>query len=226
MGYKYGNASNKIRAAELLRRIRPKAAEIYEKTKDTAVPLKPETAIGMASLKWYTADKCVGVHVYQGDNGGWFADLAFKDLPPGIGDVLGTPTLFPNRDRQAAIATAIEFLAKVMANQQSPQSPDDTVPFSFDKITVFIPTEMVAEMKKDIEAVPGKRPSADAVALLLEDLRKQFAQGGPFTSEVMDRLSAQEQGKVFNRCSMALAIGMPRYPSYPEGMPPRKDKAH
>jgi hypothetical protein len=219
MGHNYGNPTNRVRAAELLRKIRPEAAKKYAGLKSDGLSMEATSSVGEASLKWYTADKCVGIHVYQGDKGGWFADFAFADLPAGIPVVIGTPSLYPHGSRKEAIDQATAFLAMLMNKNPPNENPEDVeVVFSFDDMNVMLPSTLIATMK----AIDAPHPPIEYVVQRLEDIRHQFAGGKPFTAEIMTSLSEEDRMVVVRVCAMALVFGMPRYPLNAEGEPPPK----
>lgn len=217
MAYSYGNPTNRVRAAEMLRKLLPRVTESIEKSNGNSGEMKPTSEIGKQSLKWYRVECCIGVHIYQGDKGGWFSDLAFKDLPAGIPAVFGTPSIHPHRSREEAIDAAVAMLA-LISNRPAPEvAPEDAkVVFEFDELSIIVPSGVIAE----INQIPVEWPSVEYVKQRLVQIRDQFAGGKPFNTEIMDSLSPEDQRVVFSVCAMALVIGMPRFPSKPESEPP------
>jgi len=224
MEMNYGNPGNRIRAAEMLRKLLPRATKLRESHKDGEASMEAVSSIGQASLKWYRTENCTGVYIYQGEKGGWFADLSFKDLPAGVPVVIGTPNVAPNRTREDAIESAVHMLALLM-NSPTPQvNPEEAeVVFEFDNLGLIIPSAAIAAINK----LSVERPSNEYVEQRLDEIREQFAGGKPFNSEIMDSLSEEDRRVVYTVCVMALALGMPRYPKSEEvEAPPFKSDMH
>lgn len=221
MGYKYGNPTNRMRASEMLRRLLPEAKKLAEKS---SYSMETTSVVGEASLKWYRTEHCRGVHIYQGDKGGWFADLEFTNLPDGIPAVIGTPSVAPNRTREEAVKSAISMLAMMMDTPTPTVSPQDAkVVFALDDMNVILPSALIAKMR----AIREEPPSHDYIIERFEEVRKQFTGGEPFNEERMNSLSKENQMTVVTLCAMALLIGMPRYPGNPEvEPPPSNDRMH
>jgi hypothetical protein len=214
MSYNYKNPTNRLKAAQLLKRLLPLAQQQADTVLDG---MKPASSLGRATLGHYHLSKCVGVHVYQGDKGGWFADLEFKGLPLGVGNVIGTPSQLPLKDREEALQDAIALLASVLKNPE-PQGPAEAVDsvFAFDDIEMMVPGQMLRDMRARI----GDPPTADEALIVLERARFDFAQGGPLTREVVQNLPEHALRSIRYACAVALLAGLPRYPQYEEGLPP------
>lgn len=214
MTYSYKNPTNRIKAAQLLKRLLPLAKQQAEKVVDG---IKPASNLGRATLEHYHLSKCVGVHVYQGAKGGWFADLEFKGLPLGVGNVIGTPSQLPLKDREEALQDAISLLASVLKNPEPRGSIKavDSI-FAFDDIEMTVPGEMLRVLKARI----GDPPTAEEALIVLEKARFDFAQGGPLTREVVQSLPEDALRSIRYACAVALLAGLPRYPQYDEEPPP------
>lgn len=221
MSYNYKNPTNRIKAAQLLKRLLPLARQEAEKVKDG---IKAASNLGRATLGHYHLSKCVGVHVYQGTKGGWFADLEFKGLPLGVGSVIGTPSQLPQKNREEAVRDAISLLASVMKNPE-PQGSTEAVDsvFAFDDIEMTVPGEMLRDLKSRI----GESPTADEALIVLERARFDFAQGGPLTRQIVEGLSEDALRTIRLACAIALLAGLPRYPQYDEEpLPPPRTGMH
>jgi hypothetical protein len=214
MSYNYKNPSNRMKAAQLLKKLLPLAEQ---EAREQRAPLQAATAIGHATLRHYHISKCAGVHVYKGEKGGWFADLEFRGLPLGAGNIIGTPSQLPAKDREEAIGQAISMIASCM-NAPAPAEPADAVDsaFAFDEIEMAVPGELLRTIKAAFEELPTPQ---QAVALL-EKVRSDFAAGGPLTGDVMRGLSKEDLRRVQFACAIALMAGLPRYPQYEEAPPP------
>jgi hypothetical protein len=214
MSYDYKNPTNRKVAAQLLKQLWPLAEE--EARKQPGL-MSPGSATGRASLGQFTAAKCTGIHIYQGRLGGWFADLEFRDLPVGVGNVIGTPAQTPLASREQAIGTAVSILASCL-NLPKPEGPEDAIDavFAFDDIEMAVPAEMLRMLRARI----GELPTADEARIVLEKARSDYAGGGPLTGEIAQGLSDDALKMIRFACAIALLAGLPRYPTYEEAPPP------
>lgn len=218
MGYKYGNPTNRLKAAEMLKKLLPEAREMAEKNK-SETSIEATSAVGAASLKWYDLEHCNGLHIYQGEKGGWFADLSFHGLPDGISRIIGTPVSMPCRTREDAVRIGISLLASIISNPKIPaeeRQNDPEIAFSFDEINLFLPSSLISQMRD----FGGEPPSDEYVFKRFEELREQFAGGKPFTKTIMDSLSSDDRMKVITICALAIFKGIPKYPMPEESPPP------
>lgn len=213
MPYDRNNRTNRRLAAKLLKELLPLAREEAKTIKD---PFRPTTGVGETALRWYRTENCLGVHVYQGDRGGWFADLQFDNLPLGVGDTIGTPVMYPAKDRQEALRQAVHFLASFMDPPQPKVSPDAVdVFFAFDEIELVVPAGLLRSFKDSGLEIPT---GAEAFAELAS-IRAELAGGGPLTREIMASLPEISLHRLQIVCALALLAGIPRYPEFEEAPP-------
>jgi hypothetical protein len=106
-----------VEAADLLRQVLPEALKAAEGAKGVAM-----SPLGNAFFDHATLERMRGVHVYRGERGGWFADLTFRDMPPGITSVIGTPVSMPCHSRGEALAQVIHMVAMVVATEKARDS--------------------------------------------------------------------------------------------------------
>lgn len=99
MAYDHSKYENRLRASAVLKDLKGKLIDVGAPT------IEVRTMTAESSMAWWRLSKVAGVHVYP-EGGGWQADVAFKDLPPGVPRIIGSPEIYPTR--QAALTGAVE----------------------------------------------------------------------------------------------------------------------
>lgn len=212
--YNRKNPTNRLRAARLLKELLPQAREAAKSVKEG---LRPTSGVGENTLRWFRTEDCIGVHVYQGDQGGWFADLQFANLPLGVADTVGIPSQLPAKDRQDAIRQAVHLLA-IFMHQPKPEGPADAVDaiFALDEVEMRVPADVLRGFRERSPDMPTVQEVVDE----LERLRMALTGGAPITMEVVRSLSEPALQRLQIACALAVLAGMPRYPEYQEAPPP------
>lgn len=179
--------------------------------------IQPNSGLGENVFKYLHVDRLTGVHIYQGDKGGWFFDLTFKDLPDGVPNIIGTPNMYPHETRKEAEEAAVAMLANLVANaHKPPESSDDAVAvFPFDDVEFKIPAKLLAALRE----IPGGPPDVDSVLRRLEEVRETCAGGRHLTAEVMEELTKDQQEQIYIVAAMAVLRGIVRFPAYEEAPP-------
>lgn len=217
--YKHKAPDNRRKAKALLAKLLPEAirrAPEMDLVESQASPL------GANTFKHIHIDRVAGVHVYQGDRGGWYFDLSFKDLPPGVPNVLGQPVAYPLETKEEAINGAISMLAMLVKTRDKilPRHDDAEAVFPFDDVVISLPSDLI----RTLAAAPFPPPEYEYVRGRLDEIRRQFAEDGTMTGEVMDKLTEDQRMEVFTVVAMAICRGIARWPQSEEGVP--KSKQH
>lgn len=218
MAYDYGDKRNTKKASRLLRELLPEAREI---AKNPDAELRSTSGIGDVSTPYLRIGNVRGVHLYQGDHGGWYADIELRSVPPGIARILGTPTHQPDKSAEDARRTAIFLLGVAIRNEASVELSDTTkAAFAWDEVEIIVPTALVAKIQA-LGAGPHDLPGLGWMKNRLDELRRDINGGRPFTKASLDALPRETFLFVFNAAAMALAHGMVRWPeTKPENAPP------
>jgi hypothetical protein len=221
MRYKPNNPENRMRARALLRKLLPEARKILEGK--GSYEIKPESDVGENSIPHYKIDRCVGIHIYEGDKGGWFADLQFENLPAGIPTVFGTPMALPHRVREEALASAVKFLALVLANDRpAPSAAEADAIFPFDEVVVHLPSRFFGKLR---DLMPYKPTHEEALARL-NAFRDEVCGGQPLTHEAAEALPRPLRERLLSVCAMASLAGIVRFPEFEEAPPKPRGPLH
>lgn len=222
MEYQHGDARNQAWARHLLAKLLPAAHE----QAGEAGRLQSSSAVGEAFLPWMTIDNIDGVHVYQGEKGGWFADLVLKNAPTGVASIFGTPVQHPCHSREEAESYAVTLLAVIAANKEKVAEPPKEVEaaFSFGPFGVKIPSRLLDEISK-VTAAAGLDKDSRYVRRRLDELSRKHERHLA-EAEPLDGLPAAELREIIVVSAMALCHGIVRWPEVPEAAPPTPGRTH
>ena len=207
-------------AAALLKRV---LAGVFEESQGAkGVPLSP---LGGALFDHASVARMKGVHVYRGERGGWFADLTFRDMPPGITSVIGTPSDMPCHSREEAMAQVTSLVAVVVATEKARASSPRTGPpadpvFLLGGMQITIKAAALAEISS--LGAPDER----YVTRRLDELMRLHAHDGKLDASSLDRLAPMDRAKFMAVVVMALMVGMGRWPEIAEAAPHARGTAH
>lgn len=204
-----------MRARALLRKLLPDARKLLKE--EGNYEITPESNVGENSIPHYKIDHCVGIHIYEGSKGGWFADLQFENLPPGIPPVFGTPVALPHRTRAEAMDTAVKILALVLANDRPTPSAEETeIVFPFDGVVVHLPAQSFGKLQDKMPVLPTREQALER----LNAFRDEVCGGALLTHEAAQALPESLQARLLSVCAMAMLAGIVRFPEFTEAPPP------
>lgn len=217
--YKHKALDNRRKARALLSKLMPEAER---RAPEMNMVEASSSSLGANTFKHIHIDRVTGVHVYQGERGGWYFDLTFKDLPPGVPNVLGQPVAYPLETREEAINGAVSMLAMLISTRDKtlPGHEDAEAVFPFDDVVITLPSVLI----RALESAPVPVPDFGYVCDRLDETRRQFAGDGTMTEDVMGRLTDDQRMQVFTVVAMAICRGIARWPQFEEGVP--KSKQH
>lgn len=151
--------------------------------------------------------KVEGVHVYQADNG-WHADVAFKDLPPGVPTIIGS--LGSYQTRSAALKGAARQLSILTENDKLPLpvSREGFRWFKFDNVEVPVNAELIETFPERLAAEGYTDFKAKG---RLAWFRHQFADDNPMTAKIFQSLDQDDQNSIRIACTIALALDVHQF---------------
>lgn len=224
--YKYSSPSNRMKARRMLASLLPEAKDRIGEINNFGTVDVPDMFLGILSR--LTEANLEGVHIYPAPLGGWHADIAFKDMPPGIPQVVGTPKAMPCNSREDAVDHAVANLSVMLtAMRNRPSNAEarkDYAVFQYDSATIFVPIEIMSELKKALrgnKTAESKRETEMHVIEHLIEIGRKFRGPEGLTEDVYDALPIESQKEIVMVSAMALAVGYPRWPETAP-MPPTK----
>ncbi len=199
MGYDHGNFQNRMRARELLRVLKGRITD--------APDLETASPLGDRSLAYWRLSKVTGVHVYRTPDG-WIGDLVFKDMPPGIGSILGTSE--PRATRALAIEDILGLLSSCAERDKLPEpDPEDRIlHFDFDGVAVPVTFGDILYCGARAREMLLSR---EEVFECLSEIRREAAGDEPLMPEALDGLPAETRELLITSCASALALKIPRF---------------
>lgn len=218
MPYKYGDPANKRRAKRLMREVLPQAKALSRKSGGSGFIPRSGLASGMAP--YLKAENLEALHVYEGDCGGWLADVELKRVPRGVANILGTRIAAPHATRDEALREAICLLASIILSPSQPDADEGVRWFYLNGFPVPVPTEAI-ERAEEAGVEP---PSKEAAIEMLEAGCKDLFGGMPSEHHLDELAEEAQHGRVerFARLMAlacgALLAGVLRYPPIQPGL--------
>lgn len=176
----------------------------------------------------YKLRRVVGVHICRSDIG-FLADLIFKNLPPGLGTIWGTPSQNPHTTYEGAEAHAVTMLTLTMAAEDglfTPEKDEGLALFDLEGLHFQYKQDQVAQAAarlndSDFGALVLGSLSAEGLAEMLREMLKT-----DFGARTMDEVDfdneLQPERRQFYEHLMLLGLtkGMFRaYRANPKVMP-------
>lgn len=98
--------------------------------------------MGFAILPHLRRDRVKAAYIQRGKFGGYIGDIAFRDMPVGFPDMMGTAISNPVKSEDDARQTVISLLALVIWAEQMDHTANPGKPlFEFHDLTVSLSTE-------------------------------------------------------------------------------------
>lgn len=179
------------------------------------------TARGQAVDRYIRIDNLEALVVHSSDQG-WYADILLKEVPPGIANVMGTPTSHPLATREEAEEAAATLLRmgamqSALNTGASADTPEtDVRPFSIYDLTIDLPGEAV-DMIVGAGAVIGQ--SRDEMAVYsfgrMREVCDRHGIDETTTADAMNSLSDENMMEIVRLSCMLASCGHIAYP--PQG---------
>ena len=201
MTYDHSKYENRLRASAVLKDLKGKLIDVGAPT------IEVRTMTAESSMAWWRLSKAAGVHVYH-EGGGWQADIVFKDLPPGVPRIIGSPEIYPSR--QAALAGAIETLSIMAVTDKMPlpAAEDGYRWFKFDGMEIPIQADLIKDFP---ERLAAEGYTDLQVRARLARLRHELADDRPLTAKIFNALSQDDRNNIRIVCGIALALGVHQF---------------
>lgn len=201
MTYDHSKYENRLRASALLKDLKGKLIDVGVPTIDV------RTMTAESSMAWWRLSKVAGVHIYH-ESGGWQADVMFKDLPPGVPRIIGSPEIYSTR--QAALAGAIETLSIMAVTDKMPLpgTEDGYRWFKFDGMEIPVQADLIKDFP---ERLAAEGYTALQVRGRLARLRHELADDRPMTTKIFKALDQDDRNSIRIVCGIALALGVHQF---------------
>jgi hypothetical protein len=207
MPYKPKSMDNRRKARRNLERL---MKEIETVPRSDSMEMEAYSGVAKASQYFMRIENVIEVHIYSEGPERWYADVAFKDVPKGYSNVIGTPVKAPVRTQEEATDFAKAMLLMLRDSTPVEKRPDEIV-FPFDHVDLTLPEEMYKQLVALREEI-SQDFSEEYITDLMERARARV--GGKITAERFN--SAPHDDKIFvmmaaTMCSLAGNIRWPNY---------------
>lgn len=201
MSYNHSRHENHLRASALLQELKGKLRDVGTSTIDV------KTMTAASSLEWWRLSKVEGVHVYQADDG-WHADVTFKNLPPGVPTMIGSPGSY--QSQSAALKGAVRQLSILAVNDKLPLpcTQEGFRWFKFDNVEVPVNAELIETFPERLAAEGYTDFKAKG---RLAWFRHQLADDKPMTAKIFQSLDQEDQNSIRIACAIALSLGVHQF---------------
>ena len=193
----------------LLHEVLPRARIMARESSD----LKAVSALAQAARPYMREDNLAALLVYRTPLGGWIADVLLKDVPPGISNLMGTPTRYPLTTRDEAIEHGIALISFIIASKDVVDKPNPVF-FYFDATFELFPNLLAI-----LQARHARYPSLEDAHVRLKEITIElFGRRKPCYEGIV-ALSEDSQKRLSSVCHLASMTGVMRYPPIEFGMP-------
>lgn len=202
----------------LLKRLLPAAIDQATHAGD-AMKFSAESAIAKTMQAYLKVENLHSLVIYEGERGGWHLDIMFRNMPPGVPTVMGSPVAHPHHSRQKAFESAPFFLTGIVRMcLDAPKMTKKDPVFQFHDIAFRLRSELLAFLVEHRIQETGY----DVEKRLKATDEKFFPNGCTF--EAFEALSTADQAEIMSVVHCSAAFGNHfRYPAF-EAKPPNETK--
>jgi hypothetical protein len=212
------------RLKEMLARARAEA-----KKTEGGSALQANSVLGQSVMSHIRESNLGALVVYEDGPGKWYGDLVLKGLPPGVPDILGTPTSTPRSSQKEALRDAYYILVGILraiheretTPREKPQ--EDQRVFRLYDFEFTLPGEAVdtvfgLSIVSDLAEDYSGDDALDFVRRKVEAITK----GEELTDELLDTATEDQKAHLMAAMATALAHGEFSYPRRETSHPPEE----
>jgi hypothetical protein len=202
----------------LLKKLLPEARQMLNERRATGkeeIPLEVISEIAKAAIPFHHRDSMDSVCVYQGEKGGWIADLVFNNVPSGLANVNGTPVGEPHATRNEAIAAVTDLVSAHLTRDPPADSAVSDPIFELFDVAIVVRRSDIERFRREHSDFEGFE--ASKVVALLDDIADRFVED----SKIFDKLQSMsdvDRRRINGAAFMAIHLGMNRWPPRRAGM--------
>jgi hypothetical protein len=178
-------------------------------------PMDITSGLGKALSVHFKEGNLDALLVYPAPKGGWHADVRFKNLPPGIPEVMGTPVSLPLVSMADAEKRVYDTLVVLLSTSAGQSSPPVFILHGFE---VTLSSKALNNLKPIVDSFPleMKTPS-----YFLDLVSRTVAEAFPvgFSGDRLNNLDHASMVKLAAALTTAALGGVFRYPPRPDLAP-------
>lgn len=225
--YFHSDSKNSRAAKERLKKALARvklAMEASDTDKTKQMTSETYSAMGHAVKPHIRKNSMKALHVYQGELGGWYADIELRGMPPGIPKIMGNPAAMPFETKAEAEASGDLLVQGILImareNEQASNQTSDSAIFEFYDVEFPMPLELVSKYINDL----GK-PYKELVVRAIQTLEELLVVDGKVVTSRLNSDSEDFNALVMSSVMILVADGMPRWPVRKE-VRPKKNTRH
>lgn len=200
------------------------AMEASDADKPKHMTTETYSSMGHAVKPHIRKNSMKALHIYQGEFGGWYADIELRGMPPGIPKIMGNPAAMPFQTQAEAEASGdllIEgILVMARENEQASNQKSDSAVFEFYGVEFPMSLEIVSKYINDM----GK-PYKELVVRAIQTLEELLVVDGKVVTSRLNSDDEDFNAFVMSSVMILVADGMPRWPERKE-VRPKKTTRH
>jgi hypothetical protein len=210
----------------LLKKLLPEARRMLDERKAEGkdeILLRATSEIAKVAASFHHRNSMDSVCVYQGEKGGWIADLLFKNVPRGLGDINGTPVGEPHATRNEAIAAVTELVSAYLTRDPPTDSAVPDPVFELFDMVIVVRRSDIERFEREHSDFEGFEESK--VVTLLNDIEDRFVQDNKMFDKLQS-MSDVDRRRINGAAFMAIHLGMSRWPPRRAGMAMQSAATH
>jgi hypothetical protein len=180
--------------------------------------------VGKALTPHLRKNSFKALHVYQGELGGWFADVELKGMPPGIPRIMGTPVALPFETREEAEEAGemilLTLLATITREKETKDIDAESAVLDFYDVTFPFPIEILRKFIQEF----GK-PSDKRLSEAIHDLEELLVVNNEVVTSRLENADQALHQRIGINLMVILASDTFRWPS-PKEQRPQKHTRH
>lgn len=222
-GYDHKDPKNLRIAKEKLQKSLKRVNSELENT-TTTYEAMAYSDIGKALAPHLRKNSLKALHIYQGELGGWYADIELKGMPPGIPRIMGTPVALPFETREEAEAAGdmllLTLLATILRKNETKNSDAENAVLNFYDVSFPFPIEILRKFIHEL----GK-PSDKRVSDAIRDMEELLVVNDEVVTSRLENADQALQQRIGINLMVILASDTFRWPESKE-QPPQKQTRH
>jgi len=177
-----------------------------------------KSALGEAVASVLTEAMFDALIIFEGEKGGWGADLVFKDVPPGIPNCIGTPVGDPKATRAEAMEDGKMLLIVALAQAAAPKTIPAPPAFILNGWVISLRPELIVMVRETEGMMDRYATPLQASAQIEKKLDRMFPEGG-FDAAAFNAWPLEKQIPLLSVLHRAVAAGLYTYPMRQPGPP-------
>jgi hypothetical protein len=195
----------------LLQQLLPLARE----AKKLAFEKHNQTSLMKAAIPYFSENNLQSVIISEAPLGGWIVDVLLKTTPPGVSNILGTPTGYPLTSHEEAVRSGIDILSFILSHERTKEETGPPAILYYDSAFTLSREVLAILTAMGCEGYD----SADHAYQRLKEITIELFGNRMPSYERITALSDDDKRQLQSVLHMAVINGVLRYPPVEPGFP-------